>query len=188
MGQLQERVKASVIPLLDGKQSRLDEHQQMALAGWIAMAIMCSEFGRDDSVTIAQEDRTFLYRHQVPPLDNWAIWIGDYDRQEWIPEWARHVLTISEEETAETSFKIRPPLNTQSTTFTVGRLYIHCISSRFPEVVKEFRFSGADGRFLHRIWPPRSSVIYWPPRHTLADHDADRVASTFFQWLRKMGG
>lgn len=180
MGQLQERVKSTVIPLIAGHPLSINERQQKALAAWAVMAVMCSEFGRDDSRTIAQEDRSILYKYQVPPRANWAVWIGDYDRREWVPQWARHVLEITKEET-ETASKTRRSHNTQSTTFTVGRLYIHCISSIWPPVIRKFQFGAEDRKFLHRIWPIKDAVIAWPPRHTLGDRDADRITSSFFR-------
>jgi hypothetical protein len=46
------------------------------------------------------------YNITCRPRTNWKIWIGDYNRQQWPPHLARAVLTITKENTRETSFAL----------------------------------------------------------------------------------
>ena len=182
MCKLQEAAKPIVIPLIDGKSIALTAKSQQILSGWIAMSIMCGEFHCDETQTIPQSHRTRLYNAKRPPKDYWKIWIGDYDRQEWVPHKARFVLSITEEETTETAHLVSPPSNTQVTTYTIGRLYVHCISSIWKAPVERFNFpTPGDGRFLRQIWPILYSPIAWPPKLRLTDKDADRIASEFMR-------
>jgi hypothetical protein len=179
MGRLQEAAKPIVIPLVKGRSTSLTPRQQGTFAAWVAMSVMCGEYHRDETVTIPQSHRTRLYKTHRPPKKHWKIWIGDYERKLWVPERARFVLSITGEETTESRYLVPPPANTQTTAFTVGRLYVLCISSIWKEPVDGFVFSASDLKLLRQVWPVCTAVVTWPPSRHLSDADADRFASEF---------
>ena len=124
MSQLQERAKPVVIPLIEGRGLKLSQRQQKTLAAWIAMAVMCSEFGDRTRIAIPQHDRDILYRHHVPPVANWRIWVAGYKTTERVPRWDHRVLTIvPEKEVDQAAFAAAPFYNTQSTTESGNSLY-----------------------------------------------------------------
>jgi hypothetical protein len=60
-------------------------------------------------------------------------------------------------------------------TFTVGRLYVHVISS-VTDIFENWRLTRTD--LLAQIWPAQRNVITWP-FITMNDHDADQIAAAF---------
>ena len=78
MKAIQDAAKPIVVPIITGDAAVLGRRQQRILAGWIAMSVICSKFGKDQLRAISQRDREILHQHQVPPRPNWRIWIGRY--------------------------------------------------------------------------------------------------------------
>ena len=187
MSQLQERAKPVVIPLIEGRGLKLSQRQQKTLAAWIAMAVMCSEFGDRTRIAIPQHDRDILYRHHVPPVANWRIWVASYKTTERVPRWDHRVLTIvPEKEVDQAAFAAAPFYNTQSTTYRVGELFVHAISASWRKCVVRHRLV-IPGNVLFEIWPPRTTGIAWPPARLLVDQEAGRIAAGFFDALRRAG-
>ena len=187
MSGLQERVKPVAIPLIEGHPIKLSLPQQKALAAWIAMAVMCSEFGDKTRIAIHQDHRDILYHHHVPPAGNWRIWIARYHTSEHARRWDHRVLTIvPQKEVDQAAFAAAPFYNTQSTTYRVGELFIHAISSTWRKCIVKHRFV-VPGNLLCEIWPARGASISWPPTRGLTDIEANRVAAGFFDAIRRAG-
>jgi hypothetical protein len=91
---IQDLAKPIVVPMIGGHKVSLNRAEQRTLAAWIAMAVMCSEFGRNQLQAISPKDRDTLYRHKVPPKANWQIWIGRYQRKVSENEWDHRALLI----------------------------------------------------------------------------------------------
>jgi hypothetical protein len=186
MGDLQNRAKPVVLPLIKGEATVLRAAQQRTLSAWIAMAVMCSEHGDIDWVTIPAEHRTYLFKNHTPPKIGWKIWIGRYHRDKWSPHWVHHTLRIAKKETGAAPFAGTAFFNTQSTPYTVGELYIHAVSSWWPRCVNMFRFRPPRNLLLRQIWPVRDEVIRWPPR-ILTDQQAHDIATSFFDSIQLAG-
>jgi hypothetical protein len=69
-----------------------------------------------------------------------------------------------------------PRPNTQTTTFVVGRLYIHAVSSA-TDIFEDWRLARPD--LLAQVWPLHRNIVAWPPAAVLTDRDADQIASEF---------
>lgn len=187
MSQLQEHTKAILIPLVTGTPITLDAYAQRRVAAWAAMAIMVAEYDEPDKIAIPTEDRDYLRGHRDAP-PNWKIWIGHYERGDWVGHWLHNVLpVVAKKDAARTQTNEIPAPNTQTTTFVVGQLYIHAISSSFPKVVDLFRFVGSASDKIACIWPGPDTAIDWPLR-TLTDVEADRITNTFFNWALRSTG
>lgn len=186
MSTLQEAAKPIVVPLLTGEDIKLGRKEQRILAAWIAMAIMCSEFGDPTRVAISQDDRDILYRHHVPPRPNWRIWIGRYRRERWRSRWAHNLICVTKKEEEQRAFLENRFYNTQSTTYTVGELYIHAISCRIPRATREFRFQAPLDNALFEIWPTRGHTLAWPPPRVLNDSEALAISTSFLDAFRRL--
>jgi hypothetical protein len=167
MSDLQKATKPILLPLITGNSQKpviLDLDRQRTLAAWAAMSVICAEYFYPNRATVSVTDRRWLYKTKTAPTD-FRIWIGDYERKEWIPHWGHFSLRISEQEGAA-GWTVHPDgtprSNTQVTTFVVGRLFIHTYSCPFPEILHAEKVVRAVENKLVQIWPPRHSFLVWP--------------------------
>jgi hypothetical protein len=152
------------------------------------MFAMISEFDRLNRIAIPQEDRTYLYNEKAIP-NYWRIWLGYYPAS--APYLKKHTFLIGPEERKQRNDA--RPANTQTTTFSVGDILVHAVSSSFPAAqlaIKQWRFPVQIGSKLVRLWPIRvagdlNSNTAWPPRSSLNDIEAAFISSCFFV---SMGG
>jgi hypothetical protein len=182
MSILQSRAKSVVVSLARGEKLVIHPEAQRLLSAWIAMSAITSEFLNSNLVAISSSDRDWV-RHRTSAPENWKIWIGNYQRNNWKPYRIRHALAVTEDETAEGpgihDDGVATP-NTQMTTLVFGRLYVHAISSTIPEVIKCLNFPNPVSAILAPIWPPRNAVLDWPLSQTMTDRDADSAAGFLF--------
>lgn len=156
---------------------------QAQLAKWCTMATMTSEFIDRDSlgqgVTLA-ERQLFWKQSVIPP--NWRIWIARYRRHKWKGEWIHFTVPILGPEDVpglKPGDTARP--NTQTTTFVIGELYVHVMSSSgHPDLTAKWVWPAFSrlSRLLIQVWPAKESFIAWPP-DSLTDRDADTVPTLF---------
>jgi hypothetical protein len=188
MSRLQERAKPVVLPLIKGETTTLTRRKQELASAWIAMAVICAEFGDRSRVAVQPEDRQWLMTRRMPPATGWKIWIGRHQRSRLIrrPHLTHYALRVVEQETGERPFRGMPFFNTQATTYVVGELHVHAISSAWPRCVSEWRFPHPYSLRLRRIWPPRSIDVRWPPKASLSNEEASFISSCFFDRLSRM--
>jgi hypothetical protein len=191
MSDLQKVTKPILIPLITGKSKKpivLNLERQKTLATWAAMSVICAEYFYPNRAAVSVTDRRWLYKTKTAPND-FRIWIGDYERKDWVPHWGHFSLRISEHEGAQ-GWTIHPDgtprSNTQTTTFVVGRLFIHTYSCPFPEILHADKVVRAIDSRLIQIWPPRHSFLVWPAGG-ITDRDADRLAGAIFECLDEAG-
>jgi hypothetical protein len=180
--------QADLDPLISGKSIILSLDRQKILAAWAAMSVICAEYFYPNRASSSVTDRRWLYNTKIAPND-FRIWIGNYERREWIPHWGHFSLRISEDEGPQ-GWTIHPDgtprSNTQTTTFVVGRLFIHCYSCPFPEILHAEKVVRAVDSRLVQIWSPRHSFLVWPAA-AITDRDADRLAGAIFDRLDAAG-
>jgi hypothetical protein len=191
MSDLQTAAKPILIPLIAGRTKKslaLRLEQQTILAAWAAMFVICAEYFYPTRAAISVTDRRWLYNTKTAPND-FRIWIGDYERKEWVPHWGHCSLRISAHE-GEQGWAVHPDgtprSNTQTTTFVVGRLFVHAYSCPFPEILHADKIVSFVDSKLVQIWPPRHSFLLWPPA-AISDRDADGLASAIFDRLDEAG-
>jgi hypothetical protein len=188
MREIQDQAKPIIVPMLKGEALTLYAKQRNIIAAWIAMAVMCSEFGKDSLRAISQADRDYLHNHKIPPLKNWRIWIGHYHRGVSHTQWDRRALLIlpkKEVAQARAAAAVSLAHNTQSTTYTVGEVLIHAISSEWDKCVRLFHITPPD--LLLDLWPVRGRALIWPPAITFGDPQAAQIAAGFFDGLQRGG-
>jgi hypothetical protein len=191
MSDLQTAAKPVLIPLITGKAINLTPPRQESLAAWCAMTTMCAEYFYPKTASVSVTDRRWFFKTHAAP-NTFRIWIGDFDRKEWKPHWGHLSLRISlTEHEGMQGWAIHPDgtprPNTQTTMFVVGRLYIIVYSCPFPEILNSQAIAQRVDSRLSQIWPPRHSLLIWPPTDTLTDRDADQLAGAIFGRLDEVG-
>lgn len=184
ISRLQERAKPHLLPLIQGDVTAFDVSTQTCLSAWIAMFVMVAEHFNPYTVTTPQAQRTYLWQNGNAPFDNWKIWIGDYQRGDWVGHLAHFTVPVSSpHHIPEIIDNGLPRPNTQTMTFVVGRLYVHVASST-TDIFEDWRLQRTN--LLAQIWPIRRNVIGWPPK-TMTDRDADNIAGAFHRRSDEVG-
>jgi len=183
MSRLQERAKPIVLSLAMGGETTLSDEAQRTLAAWCAMSTMTSDHFYPSRAAIPQRHRDALRLNNSLPEDEWRIWIGHYERTDWVPDWVRNAMAIwSDEHPPAYLADTFPILNTQTTTLVFGKLYVHTFSSVHSDLVS---ITGKPNEKLIQLLPRTSDrVIRWPPP-VMTDRDADNAAGFIFKALDK---
>jgi hypothetical protein len=111
MSILQNDVKSILVPLLKGEKATLFKKPQATLASWIAMFTMVAEFQS----------------------------IGYHERQNWRLVYAHNTLPVSTGSGSIHHSDDGSLPNTQTTTFVVGKLYVHVLSTAVRGVINRQR-------------------------------------------------
>jgi hypothetical protein len=148
------------------------------------MATMTAEFiDRDpNAIAVPQDDRDWIPNNGTAP-SGWRIWLAHYRRHKWPAQWVHLTLPVLEAKDTPTPDAGFVSPNTQVTTFVVGELYVHVMSSVDPDNIKGWatRLSHSERRLVY-ILPATESFIAWPPRG-LTDRAADGIASAFHRYV-----
>jgi hypothetical protein len=180
MSEIVGAAKPIVEKLIKGEPCRLMAEERVAVSAWIATAVIVSEFENPDLVTIPDRHRDWLMNEHTAPPD-WNIWIGDYERGRWVGHWIHHRFSVTGPEEPAPGKLQEGPVNTQTTTYVAGRLYVHALSSAVAGGALDWKFAGRDLGVLRKIWPASDFSFVWPPP-TMSDTDADRVASAMLEF------
>jgi hypothetical protein len=82
MDGIEEAVKPTMVPMLQGKRIRLRHADKVAVSIWIALKVMVTESEEPRDTVISQVDRTiFMKTGQIPK--HLSIWIGHHNTQDW---------------------------------------------------------------------------------------------------------
>jgi hypothetical protein len=152
------------------------------------MTVICAEYFQPSRKAIPVTDRRWLYVNRTAP-GSWKIWIGNYERKDWIPHWVHTSLRISDHQLPEKWAMQTDGVqwsNVQTTTMVVGQLYIHAFSCPFPEILDMVHPDSRAAAFLAPIWPKQESVIAWPV-NPMGDREADDFAGSIFNALDAAG-
>ena len=132
-----------------------------------------------EAVAITQAERDW-FRDNLKPPDNWKIWIGRYQGNKGI--WTHYVVPIlGTKDIVDFEDNTLSPPDTQATTFVIGQLCVHVLSSSGdPTIVTRWNwpFTSRIGLNLPRIFPPKEAVIVWPP-NSLSEFEIELVSTTF---------
>jgi hypothetical protein len=185
MSRLQERAKPLVLPLVTGKEIELSTQDQRTLAVWCTMCTMTAESLGPDRTAISALDRVLLMSDQLL-VRNWKIWLGHYERKEWLGQWVHNMMPISSKGRVHPTDDGIPRPNTQTTTLVFGQLYVHVFSCEYPDVVAKVELGESGNRVLAQIWPITRTSIVWP-QESMTDRDADNLAGSICGMLDQIG-
>lgn len=181
MRSIEDQARPLMIPLILGQHTRLSAAQQQKIATWIALKAMVSEYDAGDFVTTHHTQRKRMMRVQLPPVQGWGIWIGNYTRELWRPEWMSIPFLVVPKPREGQDLNLPPThYNGHSSTQVINKLFIQVIRLPMADFVEGWRFPVPDGGGLFRIWPPTQFSIKWPPK-PLTDREADLIASAIEQ-------
>jgi hypothetical protein len=182
MSVIQNQTKPILIPLLKGDRYTLRKRDQAILATWITMFTMVAEFRlRPGELAAISADERKQFMKTQNPLPNWKIWIGAIDDENWKGRYIHTTLPVySPDDVVKRTENNVPVPNTQTTTFTVNKLYVHVLSSSVVEIDRQ----KISQRFVQRVWPLLTKTIKWPPRFLMPD-DAELIARAFFEGVTK---
>jgi hypothetical protein len=173
----QDLAKPIALPMILGSKATLFRREQMTLAIWVLMTVMTSEHSDPEYAAIPQRHRDFLRVFQSPP-DNWKIFFARYPKGMTEP-YLHH-------ESSEIIFEGIPSdnaLNTQATTYSVGHVYVHAVSSTqslFIDHVRPNLLFGLNRTF--QLWPIVEDVLRWPPPLSFTEDDAQAAPGTLYRY------
>jgi hypothetical protein len=175
MSLIQENAKPFLIPLIQGHRTMISIEAQKEIASWCAMATITGEYlARDATVAaISQWERDWFRDHRTPPK-NWKIWIGYYPGSKGtFRHYAARILNAENFPRVTNDALYRP--NTQTTTFVIGKLFVHAMSSTGnPDFVSRWVWPAPIGIRLLQIFPRRESLVAWPP-NGFTDFEIKRI-------------
>jgi hypothetical protein len=184
LSQIQAKAKPHLIPLVEGRDAYLGRQAQRQIATWATMATMTGEYlSRDpENVAVPQSERT-KFMQTSRPLKNWRIWISKYEREEWKGQWRHNSFPIyPAAEIAEVLTSVKRKPNYQTTSFVVGKLYVHTFSGQASDLIMRWDWQNAPRALdaLRQIWPLDKDVLRWPAA-TMNDQDASGIATAFIR-------
>jgi hypothetical protein len=185
MSRLQENTKPHLLPLIHGQSASLTADVQTLVAAWIGMFTIVAEHFDLDRVSTTPAQRRYVMHLKRPP-NNWRIYIANHQRGAWVGQLIHFAVPVASGDRAvEFLPSGLPRPNTQSMSFTVGRLYVH-VRSSVLDIFAKGHLKLEQGDLLNRselfehVWPVRQSTVCWPPTSILSDAGANEVAN-FFQ-------
>jgi hypothetical protein len=183
---IQDRAKPHLIPLFTGTTRVLGVEAQEILATWITMATMTAEHLISDprQRAISQTDREYLWRNSKPPTE-WRILIGRYQRHRLATQWTHCDIPVLETKDVPPA-GVPPQSNMQITTFMIGELFAHAMSTQFPNQVRDwdFRTWPRARVLLSQVWPIEETAMVWPTQTmSMTDLDAFNIGRAYFNWL-----
>ena len=176
MGDIEERVKPFLIPVLQGQPVLLDSAAQLHLANWIALKIMVVEHEEANDAVMRQRHRSaFMRRRTIPP--EMRIWVAMHDEPLFYTGYWHRTFRgrLGKPIPPRSKFK-----NVQTTFLGVGHLYTLTFVSLIPEIKLDLR-RGSDK--VRAIWLPTGADINWPlPR--ISTDTGKAMAEVLSQLLR----
>jgi hypothetical protein len=183
---IEDSAKPILSQLIAGEETRLHPKAHEIIATWAILKVIVAEFDAKANVTVSHMQRKYFMRHGRAPTRGWAVWIGSFERGNWIPEWvSRPMLIVPDKVAQRRKSYLATHFNSNSTTQVLGKLYIHVMHTPMLALIKRWRFSFPHKGALFRIWPPVESSIKWPGA-PLDDAAADAVADALFQHMPKV--
>lgn len=175
MSKQQQFAKPIAVPLILGESAKVSRAGQRTLAIWIMMTVMVSEFSDPDLGGIPAQDRHLLrlFQHPVP---NWKIFIGRYPDGMTKPYLHHESAALPLEDGSSDN-----SLNTQATTYSVGHLYVHAISSKNASFIAGSRNGLLSMNWLRQLWPVIDDPFDWPPPLSLTEADAESLPGTLYR-------
>jgi hypothetical protein len=187
MRKIEDAARPILIPLILGQQTRISHDDQSIISTWAVLKSMIADYDNGSNGTVHHMQRKYIMRKSSPPTIGWGVWIGHYERKNWVPEWiSRPFLLLHEKHAAKRSSRNATYFNSNVSTQIIGKLFVHVMHSPMPGLIKRWRFPPPQKGSLFRIWPQGQFSIKWPSS-ALTDVDADRISDAFAAFLIECG-
>jgi hypothetical protein len=174
MSGIEDEVKPTLTPMLQGQGITLLKNHRIRLAHWIALKVMVMEsIDLSDCVITEFEREDYRATGTMPRL--MRIFVGTHDLDEWYTGFWHQTLRahLGPTPPAQTNnlggFK-----NIPTTAFGIGRIF----SLTFVTTIQDLGFNPIFGnRKVRRLWPLRDQVIAWPLKD-LSLSEANQLAQS----------
>ncbi len=188
MGSIQDATKLIMLPLVLGRPGILTPEKQLQIATWATMATITSEYDDLLTVTIPPSDRKYFYKKKFPP-QTFRIWIGHIPPDVWEHRWIYHPLAIAKDDTERDALadQALSKLNTETSTYVFGQVFIHVLSMSIDHVDILHRWQMPNGcqAALRQIWPLVHQNMTWPPLISLDTESASMAAGSFYNFCKR---
>jgi len=162
--------------IIQGHAVTLSASDQKVLSMWVLMTVIVSEWSDPEYQAVPEGDRRFMWSMQSPPA-HWKIFLGLH------PEGVKDPYLHHESAAFPNGSGDNDALNTQATSYTVGNLYVHAVSSTIPAVVDGFKINLWGCPRLVQLWPIINAPQGWPPLVSLSRNDAERIAWAMYDYI-----
>ena len=183
MSNLEEKAKPILISLIFGEQFTLDFDSQLIIASWAVMTSIMGEFTDIKTAAIPHAHRKIFMETNRPPV-GWKIWVGRYRGEQWKQRYRHHGFALLPRNQVG---KVKPEMNTQSSTFVMGELLIYATSS----TILDINIEGDISRKLIPIWPLKETNINFILNGVLdgilTDDDANRISDYILFSIKNVG-
>jgi hypothetical protein len=182
MNRIESAARPFLTEMISGSQVTLDAPDQLAVARWIALKIMVSEYNqRDNAVTPAHDRENLRGKGLIPKY--YRIYIGAHSA-------SIDAGQMTSSSTGSLPGQPVPPMfgmakNVLQSSFLAGRLVVHVNASRIDGFNIEDRIKIPAVHEEMRIWPLVRTRFHWPAGPTLTDAD---LAFLFSSWSRALAG
>jgi hypothetical protein len=190
MGRLQEKMKPTLVDLIEGARREFTPYELFVLRSWISMFVIVAEGMDRKRRSVPQDEIDFVFTNKGAPF-NWRIWVAMIERRQWKTEYLHFVAPIGSG--LEVQFphgsdgEARLAFNTQTTTFTLGKVFFHVMSTgnRKAQFVRAWNFNLAkiSGRLIEIL--PDPIAINWPLL-PIGDREADFIAHDFMRYCSRL--
>jgi hypothetical protein len=182
MSKIEDSSKDIIIALMNHEDVILSSDQQIKLVSWIALMAIMVEFTHIPSKVIPVTERKYFLQNKLPPED-WTIWIGKYQGNEWQQRYFHKASQFSDQElTVEARFKNvqNPPEitspNFQTCVLVVSGLVIFIGSTTRTDIKHEISDLALPN--MVQIWPLKNAQIDWKPITTISDKEVNDINNT----------
>ena len=181
---IEDPARPILTKLFSGTESvRITEEDQRAIASWIALRAMTSEYSDFSPRITHHKQRTMLRDTQQISKKTWRIWIGHYEGRQSSALWVEHPFLLLPDAIAKRrKNRIANYANSQTLTYVIGSLLIHVMRSPDDLALRLWTFPARVGGKLMQIWPPCGLSILWP-LPGLTDAEAAAIAVAFKRHL-----
>jgi hypothetical protein len=175
MEDIERAARPILTPLLRGEGAVLTPKAQQIIAVWSALrAIICEKSDAPTAIIPAEAIKQLYLTKTLHPW-LWKIWIGHYAGTQWSIS-ARYTHSAAKffvNVTTQHGISYRDTGYLQTSTFGIGKLYIHAFCSTIPAI---YSFDTYRSYRLHSILPAANADVTWPPACPINDVDAHDIA------------
>jgi hypothetical protein len=173
MSKIETEAQKSLTSLIMGETIELDYATKLNISKWIVLTCIMAEYTDLSTKSISAQNRLYLYEEKLPP-NNWRIYIGKYEGNEWKQRYRHHgIVAVLEEDLYK---KNRP--NMQFSTIVWGALFIHAISIPESMNLNDYLFPNSFKKKLRSIWPIKNDTLK-SDSEIISDIEAIEIADYF---------
>jgi hypothetical protein len=156
MSQLEEKVKSTLLGIIENKSVTLTEQDLLILSRWIVMKVIVAEQSEEGTQVTPEVDRKIFYENEKIP-DYFRVYIA---RQKTTHESAylRHSVTLASSPDGPSPSLNGMRRNTQTVGFLIGSLFVYVTAAR----VDNFNLEGKlNLKHLRCIYPNQGGEVIW---------------------------